>query len=203
MIRGKALLNLLGVRLDTAACRHLHGPLDAVLELRERHGLRIEEVTGVTVSTFAGAARHRLAPVHSFLDAQMSIPYAVAVALRDGEVGLAQFDAAARDDPQVRRITGLVDVRASEECDRVYPAMRPAVVQIDLRDAEPVRMRVDQPYGEPDNPVDDEALTQKFHRLCDPVLGAERAARVVAAAWAFDDVAALTTGLGRVGAAAR
>jgi 2-methylcitrate dehydratase PrpD len=43
-----------------------------------------------------------------------------------------------------------------------------------------------QPYGEPDNPLDDAALTKKFHAICDPVVGHELAQAIVQACWNLD-----------------
>ena len=48
-------------------------------------------------------------------------------------------------------------------------------------------IKLAQPRGEPSCPLTDDDLVTKFHLLTDPVLGAERAARVVQAVWTFDD----------------
>jgi len=44
----------------------------------------------------------------------------------------------------------------------------------------------DQPYGEPDNPLDDAALTAKFRAISDPVIGADKAQAIAQACWALD-----------------
>ena len=176
-------------------CRHLHGPIDAILRIREEARLTHRDVERVTVETYPGAARHDGTAVANLLDAQMSIPYAVAVALRDGEVGTAQFAPDVRDDPAVRAFLDRVDVRVAEDCARDYPRMRPARVRLRLRDGSERAVRVDQPYGEPDNPVSDADLEAKFRRLCEPVVGAARCDRIVRIIWEGSDLEKLSAEL--------
>lgn len=171
-------------------CRHLHGPIDAVLALGEQAPVDVDALTGVVVETFDVAATHDLTDVRQFLDAQMSIPYAVAVALLHGVPALEHFGAEARDDPRVRRIVDMVEVHESAECTRDYPAMRPARVILHTADSQRAH-RIDHPYGEPENPVSDAALEEKLRRLAGPVLGDERCDAIIERSWTFDDPAAL------------
>ena len=114
-----ALLGGLGERWDMLGtymkpypcCRHLHGPIDAVLALAREQDLSMTGVRRVTVETYEVAAHHAGKRVLNVLDAQMSIPYAVAVALRDREVGLSQFSTGSRTDPEVASL--LERVRSS------------------------------------------------------------------------------------------
>ncbi|MGH3748728.1 MAG: MmgE/PrpD family protein, partial [Micromonosporaceae bacterium] len=166
-------------------CRHLHGPIDAVLALREQAPIDPDVVRAVTVETFTSASRHNGRNIADFLDAQMSIPYAVAVTLLHGTPALQHFETDMRQDPRVRRLVDLVQVTEAADCVRDFPAMRPARVTVNVAGENRV-LRVDQPYGEPDNPVNDADLEAKFHRLAGPVLGVERCQRIVAQVRAFD-----------------
>ena len=47
-------------------------------------------------------------------------------------------------------------------------------------------LRIDQPYGEPGNPVSDDDLEAKLHRVGGPVVGADRCKRIVSEVWSFD-----------------
>lgn len=170
-------------------CRHLHGPIDAVLALKAEHGVSAEQVEKVTVGTYTVASHHAATEVGDFLDAQMSIPYAVAVALSRPEVGLTEFDDATRRDPAIRDLTNRVTVEARAECDAAYPRQRPAVVEVDLRDGARLTRLVTTPYGEPDNPVTDEEMTAKFVRLVGPLLGEQRAVALAEKLWTFDSLA--------------
>ncbi|ASR36121.1 2-methylcitrate dehydratase [Prauserella marina] len=186
------------VLLDTyvkpyPSCRHLHGPIDAALALRERHGLTTHDVVSATVGTYTVATHHAHTDAASFLDAQMSIPYAVAVALSRGTVTLTEFDDDTRAETDIRRLAGAVTVHTDDIAQAAYPTARPATLTLTLRDGDTVSATVEQPYGEPANPMTDESLTGKFHGLIDPILGAEAAGKLADAVWAFHDLGFLDT----------
>lgn len=165
-------------------CRHLHGPIDAILALREQAPIDVDALDSVTVETFTGAARHDGTSIEDLLGAQLSIPYAVAVTLVHGVPGLEHFEARVREDPRVRRLVDIVQVREADDCVRDYPVMRPA--RVVLRGDGARQVRIDQPYGEPANPVTDGGLEAKLLRLAGPVVGADRCKRVISAVWSFD-----------------
>jgi 2-methylcitrate dehydratase PrpD len=103
---------------------------------------------------------------------------------------MEQFGQEARDDARLRKILDTVEVSTDEQHTNDYPRMRPARVFVRANGKEYVE-EVSQPYGEPDNPMTDADLDAKFRRLTGPVVGEERAARIVEAAWALDDPARL------------
>lgn len=170
------------------SCRHLHGPIDAVRALRAAHGITAAEVARADVATYTVAAHHASTEVASLLDAQMSIPFAVATALMHDEVGLTEFGAGARADTGLLDLVGRVHVRADEQADADYPALRTAVVTLTLHDGRVLTERVPLPYGEPGNPVTDEELTAKLVRLAGPVIGHDAAAALAQRLWAFESL---------------
>lgn len=169
------------------SCRHLHAPIDAVLALREEHNIDATDITGIAVKTHTVASHHNSQNIESFLDAQMSIPYAVAVAALNGEVGLTEFDEMARQNPEVKRLTQLSTVEIDPACDEVYPIERPAVVTITTSRGSTFERRVGQPYGEPSNPVSDADITGKFLRLTVPYIG-DQAHGLAEQLWKFESL---------------
>jgi 2-methylcitrate dehydratase PrpD len=167
-------------------CRHLHAPIDAVLAMKSQRSVEAGEVVRVVVQTHRGAAKHDHQHYDGLLDAQMSIPYAVAAALVYDQVDLMAFGSQARANPEIARLAASVIVEVSEAIQAVYPAKRSASVTLVLRDGRCLTHLQPQPYGEPDNPLDDAALTKKFHAICDPVLGHERAKNIIQACWNLD-----------------
>lgn len=166
------------------SCRHLHGPIDAVLALKKT-GVTAADVESVDVATYTVASHHASTDVSSLLDAQMSIPFAIATSLVNDEVGLTEFDEAARSDARTLELVERVKVRADEQADADYPTLRTAVVTLRLTDGREVSERVPVPYGEPGNPVSDDEMTAKMVRLCAPVIGADAARSLVSDLWAF------------------
>lgn len=180
-------------------CRHLHGPIDAILAMQAEEPIDAADIQSVEVETYLAASRHGLANFGDFLDAQMSIPYAVAVTAIGGVPGLEQFGPEWRNDPDVARIAGSVSVSLAKDCDDDYPRMRPARVRIHTSSGSR-ELRIDQPYGEPSNPVSDSDLDAKLLRLAGPIVGDDRCKRIIEETWSFERPAELFTVLAGAGA---
>ncbi|KQQ86691.1 MmgE/PrpD family protein [Arthrobacter sp. Leaf137] len=94
-----------------ATCRSTHSAIDAVLDLRARHGLTPESTQKIVVKTSAlisdmcGAA-----DVRSLVSTQLSMHYALAAALTYGQVGLDQVAEPGRNDPRVKELMGRIHV---------------------------------------------------------------------------------------------
>jgi 2-methylcitrate dehydratase PrpD len=182
------------VLLDTyvkpyPCCRHVHGAIDGALALRREHGIDPAEIVAVRVETFAIAARHAGTDLDTVLQAQLSLPYTVAVALAHGAVTLTDFEAAARSDAAVRALMDRVVVTVDPEADAAYPtAGRPARTIVELTGGRVVNTWVQHPYGEPANPLSDDALEDKVRGLCEPVIGDLSTAALIAAVRRFDNL---------------
>lgn len=167
-------------------CRHLHGAIDAVLALRQQHGIDPEKIESIEIGTFAIATRHAGRNVGKTLEAQLSLPFTIAVALLHGGVTLTDFADAVRSDPAVHELMNKVSVHLDEAADAAYPKTgRPAAATIRLKDGTELSYRVEQPYGEPSNPMSDSDLEGKVRALVEPVIGVDGAKRLIEAAWDF------------------
>ncbi|WP_329409108.1 MmgE/PrpD family protein [Nocardia vinacea] len=168
-------------------CRHLHSAVDAVLELRASHDIDPARVTEIRVETYAVAAAHAHTRTDSLIDAQMSMPYAIAASLLNGQLGLTEFTAAQRNRHDAAALASRVRIGTDPALDDRYPRERPARVTISRSGLPDLCREVAQPRGEPARPLTDAELEAKFHVLAGPILGERRAARTVAAAWSFED----------------
>jgi 2-methylcitrate dehydratase PrpD len=171
-----------------AACRHLHPGIDAVLDILATEKIKPDDVERIEVGSYAIAAGHGAAKYDDMLSAQMSYPFALATALERRAVNLNHFDEKARSNDAVLRHVSKISVTTDPDCEADYPRLRPAKVTLSMRDGATYRRRIDEPYGSADNPVVDDALTDKFHSLADPVLGAARASEAERMLWNLDAV---------------
>jgi 2-methylcitrate dehydratase PrpD len=163
-----------------ACCRFNHFALDAVLDLRERHGLGPAQVAGVEVTTIPFALRMADPAPPTPLAARFSVPWAVAAALVHGHAGPAVFAAPALGDGRVRELARRVTVAAD-------PAMAPrrsdyptARVRLRLADGRVLEAETTVPRGDAEQPVERRVVVDKFLALAGPVLGPRRAEAVVA-----------------------
>lgn len=160
-----------------AGCRFFHQVVDATLALVSDHGIAPEHVAGVSVRIYRSAHESLFNPEErrrnpqTEVDAQFSIPYAVAVSILRGPPLARHFTEQAIRDPEVldlcRRVTGIPD----DDYEKLYPGRYPATVTIRLKDGREVSRYEDLPSGDPDHPIYAEAgrfereIEDKFHAL--------------------------------------
>lgn len=177
-------------------CRHLHGAIDAALQLHDQHEIATDQIAAIDIGTFALAAKLDRAEPQTLMAAQFSLPYAVATALTHGKVDLVSFAPESLAEAGVQQLTNLVSVHLDEQAQQDYPRSRAAQVTVTLASGAVYEARVEQPLGEPDNPLSDEAIEAKFRNLATPVLGEERVEAAIEQAWRGNDISALTSALG-------
>jgi 2-methylcitrate dehydratase PrpD len=111
------------------------------------------------------------------LHALFSTPHAVAAALVDGEVGVAQLREERLRDPEIARLRAAVELRPEEGLARTE-----AEVVVRLADGSELRERVEHARGTLERPLSDAELEQKVERLVEPVLPGRTPALTAAAA---------------------
>lgn len=148
-----------------AACRHCHPSIEAALNIRGKKGFDINAVESIHVDTYKLAVEgHDHTKIKGVNSAKMSIPYSLSVALCTGKAGLGEFEEGVIADSQVLGIAQKVSVSAEDDLSALCPQKRVAIVKIKTVDGEFVE-RVDYPKGEPENPLSQEELEEKFRGL--------------------------------------
>ena len=174
-------------------CRYKQGPIDALLAIRSAHSLGGGDIAGVRIGLLSVAedivwqpteAKRRPSTV---VDAQFSLPYGVAVALADGRASLAQYDGTRFDDPEIHRLMDATERVIDKDLDLTYPAQWRSWAEVTTTDGRTLRARVDDPKGDPTNPLSPEELRAKFDEITLPVYSGQRQ----------DAIARAVAGLGR------
>ncbi len=165
-----------------ACCRYNHGLIDCVVQLRERHGLKPEDVANIRLGVLAGGALLVADPIEqkrapkNVVDAQFSAPFAAAVALTYGRGGREVYTQGNVEDATIRGLMARTTCYRDDSLDASYPYLWPAAAEIELRDGRRVATRIEYASGEPENPVPRDGLVAKFNSLAGDVLGEARAA---------------------------
>ncbi|MBK1658877.1 MmgE/PrpD family protein [Paracraurococcus ruber] len=148
-----------------------HSPIQATLAIVRRHAVDPRRIARITNETYRTVTTHFSAKeIGSAMAARVSVPYCIAVAAVDGELGQAQFAAARIDDPLVRQVLARTEVVADDALDRLYPANFPARVTIELEDGTRLTETVMLPKGDPGAPLSDAELEAKFFGNCAGVI---------------------------------
>jgi 2-methylcitrate dehydratase len=119
--------------------------------------------------------------------ADHSLPYITAIALIDGEVTEKQFQPQRFKDPEVWNFLENVKVERNAELSGMYPDAVANIVHIDLADGRRLTKRVDYPMGHAKNPLKDSQVEEKFSVLVEPILGRERARKIIDIVWKLDE----------------
>ncbi|HEY3314230.1 MAG TPA: MmgE/PrpD family protein [Bacillota bacterium] len=181
VIRGK-LFDLASPRImdiyfkPWPCCRSLHGPIALALRLGHRVRDRIGGVGSIRVDTYSLAADRSEAEAGGD-DAQFSIPMTVALALTRGEVAYPGL-VAAHQDARLTNLAKRIEVHEDAEFTKAYPRSRPARLTIWMEDGETLSESLAYPPGEPQQPLPQSDLLQKFLGNCLPVIGDQAANQV-------------------------
>ena len=145
-----------------ASCRSNHSTVDAVLHLLAANPGLAQQVRHVDVRLSAfvmGMCGGR--DLASLASAQMSLPYAVAIAWVFGDAGLERYLAPVRGDARLAAAMSLVRLQV----DPAMAALDEPVVTITSEDGLVVSHTVPVALGAPGNPLSAAALRAKFQAL--------------------------------------
>jgi 2-methylcitrate dehydratase PrpD len=116
------------------------------------------------------------------------LQHLLALTLADGTLTFASaHDYARMADPAVLAVRRRIEVKPSAELTAAVPA-RQATVAIETTDGRKVRHRTYAVRGTPDNPMDQAEVEAKARDLVVPIIGAERAEKLIAAVGAVENV---------------
>lgn len=149
-----------------AACRHCHAPIEAAIAIGKDEETRPDDIQEVVVDTYDLAVfGHDHREIDGINSAKMSIPYGVASALLFQNAGLEMFTNEMIKNKDILDLARKVTVNANDELSSLAPAKRAAVVCVRYKDGYEQKIRVDYPKGEPENPIGDGELVEKFNSL--------------------------------------
>src|SRR6185503_7830765 len=168
-------------------CGHTFPSLDAVIELRNKHKLAAKDIARIRIATYQGG----LDVVNNFkpegdYQAKFSLPYVVAHSLIHGSVRLNAFGPDRLNDPQLRALMAKVELSADPEFSRTFPRQRAARVEIETTDGRKLTHVQETRKGDPELPLTDAELNDKYMELTAPVLGDAGARALLNDLWALE-----------------
>lgn len=162
-------------------CRWAQPAIEAALSLQRAHGLKAEQIASVEVHTFHEGSRLATRRPTSTDEAQYSLPFPVAAALIRGQVGAGEVTGAALADPAILKLASEIVMREDASYNARFPAERWAHVEFVLQDGTRLTSAPAIARGNPENPLSDAQIDEKYQLLSEPVLGAARTAQIRAA----------------------
>jgi 2-methylcitrate dehydratase PrpD len=184
-----------------ACCRWAQPAVEGALSLAAEHHLAPTDIARIVVHTFEAATHLAVARPANTEQAQYSLPYPVAAALvsGDGRLDPEQMMAPRIFDATVLRLADRVTMAVDGSLEARFPAEALARVAIYGVDGSRFESGICGARGDPDDPLSDAELTDKFNRLASVHLAADRVDALREACWGcaeLDDVRRLAALLG-------
>ena len=179
-----------------ACCGHTFAAIDGAQEAQRQLGVKPADIARVRVGSYRAAKEVSgyEDPV-SPAEGRFSLKYVVATALVHGSVRLAAFEPARMNDPVTRALMKKIELTIDPELDAAFPNQRAARVAIDTTDGRSVEYLQPARKGDPELPLTDRDLEDKYMELASPVLGEATAKALVAKLWKLETLPDVTTAL--------
>jgi 2-methylcitrate dehydratase PrpD len=170
-----------------ACCGHTFAAIDGALEVKKKLALRTDEIQSVKIGTYrAGLEVAHYEEPRTPAEGRFSLKYVVATALTHGSVRLAAFEDERLNDKTTRALMKKMTVALDPELDAAFPGQRAARVSIQLADGRSEAFLQPTRKGDPDLPLSDKELEEKFLELAVPVLGDGAARKLLERLWRLE-----------------
>jgi 2-methylcitrate dehydratase PrpD len=172
-----------------SCCGHTFAAVDAALALRSQ-GLLPDDIAEIRIATYGTATKVAGNPdPRTAFEAKFSTSYCVAAALALGSVRLRAFEDERLGDPVLRGLMDRTTLDVDPDYDAGFPQQRAArVLVVDRSGKQHQHVRMTR-KGDPDDPLTDAELREKFDDLTVPVLGEHGSADLGARLWSLPELA--------------
>ena len=169
-----------------SCARPIHNAIDCALDIRGQAGFDAKKVESILVERHVDWSKyHRNPAPATYHEAQVSLPFSVAVAMLEGKALLEQYSDHNIRNKEVRRLSSLATFETVDGLPRGV-SVRITVKQAGGRQ---FVSQVDYPKGSIQNSMSDAELRAKFDSLAAPVIGERKAAALADMAMNVEKVA--------------
>lgn len=145
-------------------CRWAQPAVEAVLSIKNQTDVNIHDIKSIEIFTFhEGKRLHTVVPKNSD-QAQYSLPFSVACALRDNTVSTSAITNDL-EDPQLLSLSKKVQISEQESYNALFPAERWAHANIVMTTGEVYVSKPSIARGNPENPLSKQEIDKKYFEL--------------------------------------
>lgn len=167
------------------ACCRFSAPLaDCALALYDR-GIDYKQVENIHAKVNKYSIKVLTIPEEtkadpkSVVDAQFSLPFAIACGMVKGHETIEDFTEVTIRDPEVLALAKKVTWELDPEAEKVYPKYYPCTVEVTMKDGTVEVAHVDYPKGDPENPVSWDEAVEKFRFMSGHHIGRLEQNRII------------------------
>ena len=154
----------------------IHPSIDGCVQLRNAHALRADDIARIDlrVHPLVLELTGKTSP-RTGLEAKFSVYHACAAGIMFGQAGETEFADEVVARPSLVTLRGRIHAAVDARIDEAS-----ADVTVTMNDGQTHHVFVEYAIGSLERPMSDDDLARKFHGLVDPILGAARAAELIA-----------------------
>ena len=156
-------------------CRWAQPAAEAALSVSRSNNLQLDAIERIDVFTFHEGCRLAVTQPETTEQAQYSLPFPVAAALVFGKVGPNEVSGEALENPRVLDLAHRMNLLEHSPYNDAFPEERFAHVHVYLKDGSCLKSETHTARGDPEDPLTDEEVIEKFFAFSNEVIGYDRA----------------------------
>jgi 2-methylcitrate dehydratase PrpD len=167
------------------SCRLTHPAIDAAQKIFQQFRPDPQQIEKITIilnqQCFDIVGHPFKIRKNPYVDAQFSVAYTVAVALKKGDFGLEDLQEERIRDLSVLELVRKVRVVVDEKLEN-QRGVAPVIVQVRTKDGKEYSKRIEIPKGHTKNPLDVDAIAQKYRKCVghsSPIISAEKVEKAI------------------------
>ena len=163
-----------------ASCGHTHAAIEATIKAVTKAACQTDDIKAIDVRIYQAAIDllGNVKPDTPF-GAKFNLPFCIATAAKYKQAGTEDFTPERLQDPDVSCLMKRIIIKSDEALSRCYPQKWPARVKLVLNDGWSFSEAVQYPKGDPQNPLSESELIEKFMSLTGDILTPQHADRMI------------------------
>lgn len=161
------------------SCRWSHSIIDAARSITQNR-IAVEDIEDVVIKTWAmnTTMPYKNPQPMSMYEAQFSNAYIAALALSGVEPGTDWYSEERLADPKVLALARKVRLQADDEAEKAFPSRMMVKMEVTARGSR-FSSRIESPKGEPDNPITEADLTNKFRGIASKAISPSKVEELI------------------------
>ncbi len=160
-------------------CRWAQPAAIAALQLHEQHDFDVNDIEKISIGTFHESIRLATANPKTTEQAQYSLPFPVAAALIHKQITVKEIEGAGLEDEAVQTLSRSIQLYEVDAYNDVFPARRISELTVTLKDGRILESGPTEANGDPEIPLSEAQIDEKFTLFATPVLGEEHTQKLM------------------------
>ncbi len=170
-------------------CGHTFAAIDGLLSIMGSAKITADDIARIDIATYEPAisVTDRADP-HTAQEGKFSMQYVIAHAARFGTVRINAFTPKAMANTAVRALLPHIHLTIDPAIDAAFPGRRAANITLTTHDGKVITHYQPTRKGDPDMPLSDAELDEKFTEMVTPVIGPVASSQLLENLWQLDTI---------------